>query len=918
MSREAGRGGCGNHRMPDVARGPSSSVVRRVPKRSDRRIRVVASVLGILAILVISTFLVGFSRAPPSSSMGPAQSNGIASMTRGGSISQPDQTACGGIGASAYEESVPAVPSYTPPASHGTVITVNSTLDATTGPTTNLSALLASGAPVTLRDAVAVTNNAPGVYTIRFSASLSGTTITESLSDGGELQLLGGNVLLEGNVTPGGPPAVTLAGANVGDLGIESSGNTIYAISLSGTDLTGAGTIGILLQSYTSQNLSDEIIAHDAFIGSKSVGLSFGASNLSITNVQVEGNYFGGLSSFGVSSVVSGTRVSNLSIANNVFNSSGVIGGLALNFEVGGWLGSGTIPQFDKLSGLTIENNTILANAGSAGAIDVTPGAIGSSNNSVENVTIAENHIYMPDAAANNSNRYSLQLSTGDAASDFGNASLSPIVYPDDNDIRNVLVIDNTIYSTEASVDLEDNTGGEQGSRIANVTFAGNTLDTNITGAFPWDSFTGLEVIAGNEGWSSLERPMSNDSIAGVSIFDNDINMVFVGTSQRTFIHGGGIFVDGGDTSTGDSVTGLDISGNYITGGLIGINIMGGSTFQGNIPSPPGVGNSVSGVNLTCNVIKDPPTLVSDNGATIGGITLSGGFAYCSSAYQNSLTITGIADNVVAGVPNAIVSIPNLNESCSFGTSAAYLNTINLPPQVPLTFKEMGLPPETAWSVDLEGTLRTSTIGTIPMSAWDGLENFTVGNVTGFSASPTSGTLNVTGSNLTVTVAYAPSAPLATVSVSPTSAALEVGGTLTFTATPTCMGGPCVRGTTYSWSLTNDSGTLNATTGASVTFSAGMSPEKDSLFVNATLDGVTKGASATVTITSSAPNSAPHNKVLGLSPTEAYALFGGIGILVVAAIAAMALRGRRGKNKDAPKPPAQHAKGGALSRRPPP
>ena len=60
-----------------------------------------------------------------------------------------------------------------------TLITVTTTSDESNGTVSSAAALLANPGPdgVSLREALQVTNNDPGQYTIRFAPSLAGATI---------------------------------------------------------------------------------------------------------------------------------------------------------------------------------------------------------------------------------------------------------------------------------------------------------------------------------------------------------------------------------------------------------------------------------------------------------------------------------------------------------------------------------------------------------------------------------------------------------------------------------------------------------------------------------------------------------------------------------------------------------------------
>jgi kumamolisin len=100
------------------------------------------------------------------------------------------------------------------------------------------------------------------------------------------------------------------------------------------------------------------------------------------------------------------------------------------------------------------------------------------------------------------------------------------------------------------------------------------------------------------------------------------------------------------------------------------------------------------------------------------------------------------------------------------------------------------------------------------------------------------------------------------VSLSPTTAPLLSGGSQSFTAIATCDAA-CPAGIAYSWNLTNSAmGTITGT-GASVSFTAGSTAGIVNLFVNATLNSVTRqSAPAVITIT------VPTLSSVSVSPTS--------------------------------------------------
>jgi plastocyanin len=71
-----------------------------------------------------------------------------------------------------------------------------------------------------------------------------------------------------------------------------------------------------------------------------------------------------------------------------------------------------------------------------------------------------------------------------------------------------------------------------------------------------------------------------------------------------------------------------------------------------------------------------------------------------------------------------------------------------------ITFTESGLPLGTRWWVDLNGENRSSTSSAISFSESDGTYAYRVGQITGFEYSPHSGTITVTGEDVTQHVTF--------------------------------------------------------------------------------------------------------------------------------------------------------------------
>jgi YVTN family beta-propeller protein len=117
------------------------------------------------------------------------------------------------------------------------------------------------------------------------------------------------------------------------------------------------------------------------------------------------------------------------------------------------------------------------------------------------------------------------------------------------------------------------------------------------------------------------------------------------------------------------------------------------------------------------------------------------------------------------------------------------------PPTYPVSFAETGLPAGTSWSVTLAGTTQTSTTGTIVFSEADGTYAYSIASVSGYTASPSSGSVTVNGVGVSTSITFT-AVPPPTYDVSFTETGLPVG---------------------TSWTVTL-AGTTHISTGSAITF----------------------------------------------------------------------------------------------------
>ena len=195
----------------------------------------------------------------------------------------------------------------------------------------------------------------------------------------------------------------------------------------------------------------------------------------------------------------------------------------------------------------------------------------------------------------------------------------------------------------------------------------------------------------------------------------------------------------------------------------------------------------------------------------------------------------------------------------------------------------VGLDPQAIVYDPANGYLYVTNAGSNNVSIIDTTTDKLVGSVSVRSSpgyayyAPQNGDIYVSDQNSNDLSVISPSGvtpvTLSSVAVSPSSASVSTNQSITFTATPACSGGPCPSGATYSWTLTQALGSLNSSAGNPVIFTAGSNSGNLSLFVNASLNGITKQAGPiAITITKSSGHTLSS---VAVSPTSASVLANG-------------------------------------------
>jgi YVTN family beta-propeller protein len=299
----------------------------------------------------------------------------------------------------------------------------------------------------------------------------------------------------------------------------------------------------------------------------------------------------------------------------------------------------------------------------------------------------------------------------------------------------------------------------------------------------------------------------------------------------------------------------------------------------------------------TDHVVVTLPTL-----GYVGGITYdpaTGGIYVINDATGGTIAIVSDStDSVVGAVSVGLEPIGEAYDSVSrqvwvANFACGTLSVLQQAETFPVNFSESGLPSGTSWSVVLGGATESSTGSSLAFNEPNGSYLFTVPTLTGYTASPASGSLQVDGGSVTQTLQFTPQTATKTPEKFP----------VTFSETGLTQGTP--------WTVTLN-GASQSSDNASLQF---QSPNGTVAFSVGILSGFTVvPASGTVTVagqpltealtfassTGTTPGkngtgSGAPSTVLGLPATEGYLLIV-LVILLLLVMVVVAVRMRRGKS----------------------
>jgi len=577
---------------------------------------------------------------------------------------------CGGVGASSYTP--PAVTIPTVVLNRGTVITVTNATVAINGDTSSVAALVANPGPdgISLPEAIMATNNDPGTWVIQFAPALKGSVIDvdpePSVGFLGLPGLSGGNVTINGDINGDGQPDITLTSpsGNLEGISVASGGNTIYALALrnftygvwiSAPPGATAGT----LSNITIGNLVLTDIQYLA-IGVNPPSPASAANQSTLDHILITGNTISGNAAGPVVGIdlelgsTTGATLQHITIANNnitIQMPGAAAGGIGMG--IGSGLGAMNNQALDTL----IANNAISAAPGAFG-IRIGAGVGSGSSSLIDGMQVIGNQIALIDQTASaNELGGGINVVVGDAASDDAYPSLRPIQYSENNIVRNIAILSNTIgESGNFGINAQVACCGNGNNTIDNLSIVGNTM-------------TGLELIGGASG-GYYSRPSTGNMLSNVLVQANTIHSSplppspFPPTLAQEISEGGGIYVIAGLQEPGNSVNGISIANNDVNTELIGINIVGGLGVTQGPTNPPSPANSnvVARPQIFCNQIDQLPTNGLATASGVNGITVTAGL---EAATGNQVQQVRVENNLIAGALGDASFFANVGDGAS-------------------------------------------------------------------------------------------------------------------------------------------------------------------------------------------------------------------------------------------------------------
>jgi hypothetical protein len=574
-------------------------------------------------------------------------------------LNKPWPSMCYAPGTEDYQPPSTEMPEIT--LQQGTTITVTTNTDIINGNVSSVAGLLANPGPdgIALREAIEATNNDPGEYTILFAAHLDGTTIYTGGTNNQDLPpLLGGSLIINGDIDGDGTPNITIANASAFEypfgIKIQSSNNTLYALQLEGyfqgvlirptTPTTTYTTFrGITVSNMVMSNVLSGVNLHAGPDQGAQASYNHWEDILLINNdLDTEQDGI----TINLNNTI-GDHVDTVIVANNSIHimQNTNNDGFGIQFMAGFWDRSDN----NVMTNITITHNTIQGNPDTS--IGILSGAIGAKGNLVDGVRILENEIQITDTNWDFwAGSFGINLFTGDGSTEYVDPGYVPISYSENNIMRNIDIVGNTIegFDRDGIFVLAGN-WGSRNNRIENV----KILSNDISSLIPDEDYdvTGIQVESGG-GWD--DRHTADNLISDIIVQNNRIALGIRSYLHDTHyaasavsINGGG----GGQAADRNEVRNIWLSLNEVDSIIPAFHLIGAWLNS--------TENVIHTAHIYCNTLASAPIYPIWN-PPLKGIVLTGAIR---DSTLNRVEDVSLFNNNVAGIWNDLTVIPNVEST---------------------------------------------------------------------------------------------------------------------------------------------------------------------------------------------------------------------------------------------------------------
>ena len=392
------------------------------------------------------------------------------------------------------------------------------------------------------------------------------------------------------------------------------------------------------------------------------------------------------------------------------------------------------------------------------------------------------------------------------------------------------------------------------------------------------------------------------------------VPVTFVAVSPGTYVV---TFSESGlpsGTSWSVTLNGATMSG---TGNVVFTEPNGSYTFT--VGAISGFSASPSSGSVTVNGIPPPTVSITFTPSTSATYAVTFSESGLPSGNSWSVTLSGSSKS---GTGSLAFTEPNGTYSFSVGAIAGYSMSPMSGPikvngaevsqsitftaltagQYSLIFSETRLPAGTNWSVTVGSTTHSSTGSTISFAEVNGTYHYTVGAITGYTSSPSSGSVTVNGVSKTVSITFAKVSTGATYTVTFMESGLPAGTRWSVT-----LNGSTKTSTTTTVTFNEPNGTYSFTVGPVSGYTS--NPSSGSIRVS----GTPLSQSVTFASSSSKGKTNQTTGFLGLPGYDGYIVVG-VAVAAVATVAGVILmRKRTPPHGSAVKDPKNIADGAAKA-----